>query len=157
MRGGHTDLELYTMDADGTNQMLLNADSVQDVSPWWSPDGTLILYSPFGTGNDEIYTRNATDGSGLNNLSQSAGVDTRAVWAWATPANYRSIGTETADLHNTGAATASANSPTVTFSLKVAHATPISPDRRFKSPIKCPFCLLAPPTMNEEKLGIAVL
>ena len=54
MRGGDTDLELYTMDADGTNQMLLNADSVQDVSPWWSPDGTLILYNPFGTGNDEI-------------------------------------------------------------------------------------------------------
>ena len=116
LRGGDLDLELYTMDADGSNQTALTADGVHDISPWWSPDGTLILLSTFGTGNDEVYTRNATDGSGLNNLSQSAGVDGKAVWSWSAPANYRPIGTQTADLHSGGTATISPGSVTVTFS-----------------------------------------
>ncbi|MHC4414021.1 MAG: right-handed parallel beta-helix repeat-containing protein [Planctomycetota bacterium] len=116
LRGGDLDLELYTMDADGSNQTALTADSVYDISPWWSPDGALILYSTFGTANDEVYTRNATDGSGLNNLSNTAGSDGKPVWSWAAPANYRSIGTDTAVLHSAGTATISPGSTTLTIS-----------------------------------------
>lgn len=62
-------IQIYTMYADGNNQLRLTNDPSEYNYPSWSPDGKKILYASKRTGNWQLYTMNS-DGSGeilLNN------------------------------------------------------------------------------------------
>jgi hypothetical protein len=61
--------EIYSMDADGSNQTNLTNETLDDQYSAWSPDGTQIAYTQFG--NDaEIFVMNA-DGSNQHDLSKT--------------------------------------------------------------------------------------
>jgi Tol biopolymer transport system component len=61
--------QIYLMDADGSDQVPLLADSLaSQYSPAWSPDGSKIAFVRSGVGGSHIYTVNV-DGSGLTKLT----------------------------------------------------------------------------------------
>ena len=55
------DLEIYVVNADGTDQRQLTENSKQDFFPSWSPDGETIVFSSDRTGAVELYLMD-TDG-----------------------------------------------------------------------------------------------
>src|SRR5919198_4649599 len=55
--------DIWVMDADGSNQHVLQADPASDTKPAWSPDGTEIAFVSDRTGDSEVW-RMASDGSG---------------------------------------------------------------------------------------------
>jgi len=61
-------LEIYVMDADGSNPRRLTNDDAADRLPTWSPDGDLIAWSR----NRDIYVM-AWDGSSQTKLAEEAG------------------------------------------------------------------------------------
>ncbi len=69
-------LDIYVMNADGTNPARLTEDARFNMFPSWSPDGERIAFMR-ATHDDitdsDIYVMNA-DGSGLVNLTQTPGV-----------------------------------------------------------------------------------
>ena len=63
------DVEIYVMDADGSNpENLTNNGAGFDGEHSWSPDGTKIVYSSFRDGNFGIYLMDA-DGAGATSLT----------------------------------------------------------------------------------------
>lgn len=68
--------EIWVMNADGSNQVQLTSNSVDDITPAWSPDGTQIAFASTRaepSGNDgnadmDIYVMNA-DGTGVTLLT----------------------------------------------------------------------------------------
>ena len=85
-------LEIYRINANGTNPVRLTGiDNVFDVFPVWSPDGTRIAW-PREFPSD-IYTMNATDGSGRVNVTNTPGVDeTRCDWGRLLPCTVSGSG-----------------------------------------------------------------
>jgi len=77
-RDGQADI--YTMNADGTEQTRLTVNPASDIEPVWSPDGTRILFRTFGVGTDEIYVMNA-DGSGQANVTENPAQDLHMNWS----------------------------------------------------------------------------
>jgi len=80
-------LQLWTMNPDGTDPVQLTDGPENKANPRWSPDGRRILYTkPGGAdsfGNSlglDLFVMNA-DGSGVQNITQSAGDDTFGRWA----------------------------------------------------------------------------
>ena len=76
------DFEIYKMNADGSNQTQLTANTVVDAGPAWSPDGAKIAFytDRFNTvGFTEIYAMNA-DGSAPTNLSNNAAIEGGVDW-----------------------------------------------------------------------------
>jgi Tol biopolymer transport system component len=74
------DSEVYVMNAlDGTGQKNLTdtTDSIRDIRPDFSPDGSKVAYVSWGAqisnqeGDSEVYVMNATDGLGKKNLSNN--------------------------------------------------------------------------------------
>ena len=63
-------LEVYSINADGTGQANLTNNSADDRTAKWSPDGRRIVFSSNRTGFFEIYSMNA-DGSGVTQLTDS--------------------------------------------------------------------------------------
>jgi dipeptidyl aminopeptidase/acylaminoacyl peptidase len=57
------DLEIYSMEPDGSDQRNLTNDSTADTDPEWSPDGTRIAFVKAIEGHRNVYVMNA-DGSG---------------------------------------------------------------------------------------------
>ena len=47
--------EIYTMNADGTDQTHLTRHTASEYHPDWSPDGTKIAFASYRDGNSEIY------------------------------------------------------------------------------------------------------
>jgi TolB protein len=79
-------MEIYVMDADGTNVRRLTNHPAADVTPTWSPTGAQIAFTSDRGGQPQIYVMNA-DGSGLRRLTSESNAD-RATWA---PAPYNEI------------------------------------------------------------------
>jgi Tol biopolymer transport system component len=61
-------LEIYSMNPDGTGRVNLTNDLAEDTDPVWSPDGTRIAFVKASEGHRNIYVMNA-DGSGQTNLT----------------------------------------------------------------------------------------
>ncbi|MCH8275495.1 MAG: PD40 domain-containing protein [Armatimonadetes bacterium] len=69
--------EVYTMNADGTDQTRLTFDPASDAVSGVSPDGTRILIESRRDGLEEVWVMNA-DGSGQTRLTNSTGVNAHA-------------------------------------------------------------------------------
>ena len=61
-------LDIYVMNADGSNVRRIVDDPEYDVGPQWSPDGRKILFTTGRNGNFDVYETNA-DGTGQRNLT----------------------------------------------------------------------------------------
>ena len=73
--------EIYTMNADGSDQKRLTFNGTQDVQPCWSPDGQKIAWASNRSGNWDIWTMNA-DGTDQTNLTTSKDrQDTNPMWS----------------------------------------------------------------------------
>ncbi|MBU0494342.1 MAG: MBL fold metallo-hydrolase [Chloroflexi bacterium] len=73
-------VEIYTINADGSNERRLTNDKGRDFAPAWSPDGTQITFASSRDGNDEIYTMGA-DGSNPRRLTQDSASDGFSTWS----------------------------------------------------------------------------
>ena len=65
------DLEIYSMNPDGSDQRNLTNDPGEDTDPVWSPDGTRIAFVKASEGHRNIYVMDA-NGSGQTNLTPGA-------------------------------------------------------------------------------------
>lgn len=71
--------EIYVMDANGGNQRRITNSPSNDITPSWSPDGSLILFATDRDGNWEIYTVHP-DGSQPTRLTTPVGANTAPSW-----------------------------------------------------------------------------
>jgi TolB protein len=72
--------EVFSMNADGTDEVNLSRDPISDLEPAWSPDGTRLLWTRGFFDNYEVWSMNA-DGSGRRNLSNDPRPDIAAAWS----------------------------------------------------------------------------
>jgi dipeptidyl aminopeptidase/acylaminoacyl peptidase len=72
--------EIYTMNADGSNQTNISNDAATDEAPAWSLDGSKVVFTRFQDNNNEIYTMNA-DGSNQARLTFTATHEIEPVWS----------------------------------------------------------------------------
>ena len=73
-------LEIYVMNAEGTEQTNLTNHPASDSSPAWSADGTKIAFVSDRTGNPDIFVMNA-DGTGVTNLTLHEALDWSPSWS----------------------------------------------------------------------------
>jgi len=67
-----SDLGLWLMDSDGSNQRQLSEGGVQ---PTWSPSARQIAFVSDMTGRDQVYVMNI-NGPGMRQLTTSSGANT---------------------------------------------------------------------------------
>ncbi len=78
-RSGNFDI--YRMDANGANLQQLTFSEVDEQSPTWSPDGTLIAYSKrHESFNDDIFVMTIASGAETN-LTRTPGLDGFPRWS----------------------------------------------------------------------------
>ena len=73
-------IEVYTMNANGTGQTNISNNGAHDADVSWSPDGTKIAFASDRDGDFEIYTMNA-DGSGVSQITNNASNEGFAAWS----------------------------------------------------------------------------
>ena len=71
---GHSALEVFIMNADGSDQTRLTHNDFQDSLPDWSADGRIAFNTNRDAGDHEVYSMN-TDGSDQTRLTVSLGED----------------------------------------------------------------------------------
>ncbi len=78
----HGDLDVYAMNADGTDQTAITSDDNEDIDPTWSPNGKLIAFNRFPAdfSGCEVYVMNA-DGSGVRQLTHDGTYDFGGIWS----------------------------------------------------------------------------
>ena len=76
----NSDLEIYVMDADGSNQTRLTNRRGVDRHGSWSPDGKKIAFFSLRDVNSEIYVMNA-DGSSETNITRTAATEQDPSWS----------------------------------------------------------------------------
>ena len=75
------DLDIWKMNADGSNAVNLTADSPSyDFAPAWSPDGKTIVFTSWATGNKQLFAM-TPDGTNLRNLTNDRFHDEQAAWS----------------------------------------------------------------------------
>ena len=75
------DLDIYVMNADGTERVNLTNREAKDIEPSWSPDGEWIAFLSRTQGETDIY-RMRLDGSGLSSLTNyPAQLYSRPIWS----------------------------------------------------------------------------
>ena len=74
------DLEVWVMNADGTNQVNLTANAAMDGWPAWSPTGSQIVFSSDRTGTFDIHVMRA-DGTDVQRLTDASGTDLWPSWS----------------------------------------------------------------------------
>ena len=67
-------LEIHTMNADGSGETNLTQNAAWDDGPAWSPDGQKLAFISDRDGNSEVYGMDA-NGSNQTNLTQNAAGD----------------------------------------------------------------------------------
>jgi Tol biopolymer transport system component len=72
--------DIYSMNADGSNQTRLTTAAAQDLDPAYSPDSEKIAFASLRDGNFEIYVMNA-DGTGQTNLTNNPATDFGPSWS----------------------------------------------------------------------------
>lgn len=79
--GVGVDTQIVTINADGTGAVALNANNnFRDEAPAWSPDGTRIAFHSDRSGDFDIYTMSAVDGSGIVDLTSDSRSEGFPVW-----------------------------------------------------------------------------
>jgi TolB protein len=78
--GGRTK-ELYTMDVDGARQRALTADKSLALSPAWSPEGSLLLFTSYRGGSGPQVFVIAADGGRPFLVSGRSGLNTSASYS----------------------------------------------------------------------------
>ena len=78
--GRDGNLEIYTMNPDGSGLARLTDHPANDWAPRWSPDKTRIVFYSNRTGNDEIYVMRA-DGTGLVQVTNNTATDSQPDWS----------------------------------------------------------------------------
>ena len=75
-------LDVYVMNADGTDQTAITSDDNEDIDPTWSPNGKLIAFNRFPAdfSGCEVYVMNA-DGSGVRQLTHDGTYDFGGIWS----------------------------------------------------------------------------
>jgi Tol biopolymer transport system component len=73
------DAQLFSMNANGTNQHAIENDPHIDVAPVPSPDGSMIAWVSYRDGNAEIYVANA-DGSNPTRVTNNSAKDLSPRW-----------------------------------------------------------------------------
>jgi Tol biopolymer transport system component len=88
-----SDEEVYVINADGSGRTNLTTNSVSDLHPEWSPDGTKITFVSYmgGVPSPEVYTMNA-DGSDVARVTKNPdGEDIYPSWQPLPPPDLNPI------------------------------------------------------------------
>ena len=75
-------LDICTMNSDGTEQVNITNHQAEDTDPVWSPDSSQILFTSNRSGNYDIFRMN-TDGTELVNLTNHPANDAAPDWRCA--------------------------------------------------------------------------
>ena len=72
--------EIYVMNGDGSNQVSISNNESEDSEPWWSPDGSRLIFQSFRTGPANLFVMNG-DGSDVQQLTEDPANDGGARWS----------------------------------------------------------------------------
>jgi hypothetical protein len=72
--------DIFTMWADGSNQVNLTNNPARDFEPAWSPDGKKIFFISERTGEAHIFSMNL-DGSNVTQLTDDPGIEYSFSWS----------------------------------------------------------------------------